>query len=97
MVPSPKLSFITNNNNPTEISLAPGSTIHFSNLEFITDHCGHLSLSPQEQGLGAMFIGMVHSRSSSLRTTLGESSIEDGATSSAGGSLRSPALKGAPW
>jgi hypothetical protein len=28
MVP-PKLSFIANANNPTDVGLAPGSTIHF--------------------------------------------------------------------
>jgi hypothetical protein len=46
MVASPRLSFITNDNNPTDIGLAPGSAIHFGSLEFITDPFGHLSLSP---------------------------------------------------
>jgi hypothetical protein len=46
MVPSPKLLFITNNNNPTDIGLALGSTIHFDSLEFTADRLGHLSLSP---------------------------------------------------
>jgi hypothetical protein len=46
MVPSSKLSFIANDNNPTGVGLAPGSTIHFGGLEFITDCFGHSSLSP---------------------------------------------------
>jgi hypothetical protein len=46
MVPSPKLLFIANDNNPTNIGLAPGITIHFGSLEFIADHFGHLSFSP---------------------------------------------------
>jgi hypothetical protein len=48
MVPSPNLSFITNDNNPTSVSFTPGTAIHFSNLKFITDRFGHLSLSPQK-------------------------------------------------
>jgi hypothetical protein len=98
MVPSPMLSFITNDNNPTSVGLAPGSTIHFGSLEFIVDHLGQISLSipppPQERDLGAMLVGMVHSGSPSLRTTLAESSDEDGATSSARGSLGSPGPRG---
>jgi hypothetical protein len=88
-VPSPKLSFITKDNNPTGVSLALGSTIHFGSMEFITDCLDHLSL-PLEQDSGAMFVGMVHNGSPSLRSTLGESSDEDGATSGARGSLESP-------
>jgi hypothetical protein len=90
MVPTPKLSFIANNNNPTDVGLAPDSTIHFDSLGFIADHLGRLSLFPQERELGAIFIGMIHSGSSSMRTTLGESSNDDGATSGTGGSLGSP-------
>jgi hypothetical protein len=47
MVPSPELSFIANDNNPTNVNLASGSTIHFSSLKFIADRLGHPSLSPQ--------------------------------------------------
>jgi hypothetical protein len=46
MVPSPKLSFIANGNNPTDVGLTPCSTIHFGNLEFTGDRLSHLSLSP---------------------------------------------------
>jgi hypothetical protein len=46
MVPSTELSFVANGNIPTGVSLAPGSTIHFSILEFTTDRLGRLSLSP---------------------------------------------------
>jgi hypothetical protein len=47
MVPSPKLSFVTNGNSQTDIGLTPGSTIHFGSLEFTADHLGRLSLSPR--------------------------------------------------
>jgi hypothetical protein len=45
MILSPKLSFITNDNNPTSVGLALGSAIHFDSLKFITNRFGHLSLS----------------------------------------------------
>jgi hypothetical protein len=63
MVPSPKLSFITNNDNLTSVGLAPGSSIHFGNLEFVTDHVGRLSLSPLGRDSDAIFIGMANNRS----------------------------------
>jgi hypothetical protein len=96
MVLSPKLSFV-NNNNLIGVGLALGSTIHFGSLEFITDLFGHLSMSPQERDSGAVFVGMVQSGSSSLRTVLGESSDEDGATSGTGGDWDPPASDGATW
>jgi hypothetical protein len=46
MIPSPKLSFVANINNPTGASLAPGNTIHFGSLEFTVDRLSRLSLSP---------------------------------------------------
>jgi hypothetical protein len=94
MLPSPKLLFITNNNNPTNVGLALGSTIHFVSLEFIANRFDHLSFSLERWDSGAMFIGMVHSRSPSQRTPLEESSNENGSTSGAGGSLGSPAPQG---
>jgi hypothetical protein len=48
MVNSLKLSFISNGNNPTTISLTPGETIHFGSLEFTVNHFDRLSLSPNE-------------------------------------------------
>jgi hypothetical protein len=51
MVPSPKLSFIANDNNPTGVGLAQGNTIDFGGLEFIADRFGHLSLSPSGEEL----------------------------------------------
>jgi hypothetical protein len=33
-IPSPKHSFVANGNIPTDVSLAPGSTIRFGSLEF---------------------------------------------------------------
>jgi hypothetical protein len=44
MVPTSKLSLIGNNNNPTGISLAMGSTNHFGGLGFIADCLGRMSL-----------------------------------------------------
>jgi hypothetical protein len=94
MIPSLKLSFITNDNNPTTVSLALGSTIRFSRREFTTDRLGHLSLSPQEWDSGAVFIGMVHNGSPSQCTTLEECNDEDGAASVIGESYGSPCPRG---
>jgi hypothetical protein len=87
MVPSQKLSFVANDNNPTNIGLTLGSIIYFGSLEFTTDR---LSLSPVEGDSSAIFIGMVHSGMPSLHTTLEETSDKDDATSGTGGSSESP-------
>jgi hypothetical protein len=47
MVPSLKLSFVANGNNPTGVGLTPGGTIHFGSLDSTIDRHGRLSLSPQ--------------------------------------------------
>jgi hypothetical protein len=74
IVYSSKLSFVANGNNSIDFSLALGETICFSSLEFTADYFKRLSLSPEEDNSGAIFIGMVHSGSPSftplLRTPL---------------------------
>jgi hypothetical protein len=90
IVTSPKVSFVANGINLTGASLAPGKTIQFSYLEFTADRLGHLSLYPKERDSAAIFIGVVHSGSPSLHTTLEDSSDKDGAASSTVGSSRSP-------
>jgi hypothetical protein len=94
MVPSSKLCFVANSNNPNSLGLAPDSTLRFGSMEFTTDRIGNLSLSPQEWDSGAIFIGMVHSGSRCLHTALEESSNEGGAASSTGGSTGSPDPRG---
>jgi hypothetical protein len=94
MVISSKLSFIANGNNPTGVGLAPGQTIHFGSLEFTADHLGRLSLSPEEDDSGAIFIGMVHSGSPSLHITLEDSSDDGGDALGTGGSSGSPGPQG---
>jgi hypothetical protein len=55
MVPSPKHSFVANDDNLTNTGLAPGSTIHFGSLEFTVDGLGRLSLSPKEWDSSVIF------------------------------------------
>jgi hypothetical protein len=47
MVTSSKLSFVANSNNPTDVSLDLGETIHFGCLEFNVDQLSRQSLSPK--------------------------------------------------
>jgi hypothetical protein len=93
MVYSLKLSFVANSNNLTDVGLALGETICFGSLEFTADHFSCLSLNPEEDS-GAIFVGMVHSRSPSLHTTLEDLSNEGDATLSKGGSSGLPGPKG---
>jgi hypothetical protein len=97
MVSLPKLSFVANGNNQTSVRLALGSTIHFSSLEFTANRLSRLSLSPQEWDSSAIFIGIVHSTSPSLHTTLEESSDKDGTALGTGGALDPSAPEGATW
>jgi hypothetical protein len=60
MVYSLNLTFIANRNNSTGIDLAPGETIYFGSLEFTADCFGRMSLSPEGDDPGAIFIGMMH-------------------------------------
>jgi hypothetical protein len=94
MVHSPNLFFIANGNNPTGVGFTLGKTICFSSPEFTKDYPGHLSLSPLEGDSGIIFIGMVHSGSPSLDTTLEDSSDEGGAALAEGGSSGSPCPRG---
>jgi hypothetical protein len=91
MVYSLKLSFVANGNNPTDVGLTSSETIHFGSLEFTTDRLGHLSLSPEEGDSGAIFVGMVHSRSPSLHTAPKDSSDQGGSALGAGGAPNPPA------
>jgi hypothetical protein len=92
MVYLPKLTFIANRNNPTDVGLTPGETISFGSLELTIDCFGRLSLSPERDDSGALFIGMMHSMSPSLHTVHEESSSEGGVAlgEGGGGSSRSP-------
>jgi hypothetical protein len=90
MVYSPKLSFIANGKNPTNVGLALGETICFSSLEFTANRLGRLSLSPQEGDSGTTFGRMVHSGSPSLHIAIEDSSDEGSVASGEGGSSRSP-------
>jgi hypothetical protein len=93
MVP-PKLLFIANSNNPIGVGLAPGSTIHFGSQEFITNHFGHLSLSPQGRDSDAIFIGIIYGGSPSPHTSPKDTSGVDGATSGTKRSSGSPSPRG---
>jgi hypothetical protein len=97
MVYSPKLNFVANGNNLTGIGLTPGETICFGSLEFTTGHFGNLSLSPEENDPGVIFLGMVHNGSLSLHTVLKESYDKGDATSHRGVSSSSPALEDVTW
>jgi hypothetical protein len=54
-------------------------------LEFITNRFDSLSLSPEGNDSGAVFVGIVHSGSPSLHTILKESVNKDDTTSSGWG------------
>jgi hypothetical protein len=89
IVYSSRHTFVANGNNPTGIGLTPGETICFGSLELTADRFGCLSLSPKRVDQGVVFIGMVHSGSLSLHTTLEESFDEGSAASDEGGALDS--------
>jgi hypothetical protein len=72
MVHSPKPTIITNSNRQTDVGFTLGETIHFGSLEFITDRFSSLSLPLEGSDSGGIFVGMVHSRSSSLHAILAE-------------------------
>jgi hypothetical protein len=92
-----KLTFVANGNNLTGVDIAPSETIYFGSLEFTADRFGRLSLSPKGVDLGAIFVGMVHNRLPSLRTTLEESSNGGKAASGEGGTMDPSDPEGAMW
>jgi hypothetical protein len=57
MVYSLKLTFIANGNNWTGVGLFPSETIWFGSLEFTVDRFSNLSLSPEGNDSGIVFIG----------------------------------------
>jgi hypothetical protein len=97
MVHSLKHTVINGGNHQTGIGFALGETIHFGSLEFITDLFSNLSLSPEGNDSGSVFMGMVHNKSSSLHTIFEESTNEDDTTSSGRGDSGFPSLEGATW
>jgi hypothetical protein len=84
MVHSPKPTVVANRNNQADIRFVLGETIYFGSLEFIADHFGNLSLSPEGNDFGAVFLGMVHNGLPPLHIIL-EESTDEGDTASVGG------------
>jgi hypothetical protein len=75
---------ITDASNLFDVELTWGETVHFKNLEFIADRFDNLSLSPERNDSGAVFVGMDHSGSPSLHAILEEFVGEDDSASSEG-------------
>jgi hypothetical protein len=65
-------------------------TIHFRSLDFIAGRFRSMSIYPEGNESGTVFIGMVHSKSPSLHTILEESANEGDTTSSGGGNSGFP-------
>jgi hypothetical protein len=94
MVHSPKPTIVADGNHHNGVGFILGETICFGSLEFITDRFSSLSLSPEGNDLGVVFMGMVHSRSLSLDTILEESTDEGDTASGRGGSSDFPISRG---
>jgi hypothetical protein len=88
MIYSPKLTFVANGNNSTDVELAPDETIWFESLLFTTDRFGNLSLSPEGNDSGVIVVGMVHSGPPFVPIIHEESSNEGNAASGGGGSSK---------
>jgi hypothetical protein len=82
---------------PDRVGLILGKTIWIGILEFTADRFGNLSLSPEGNDSGAVFIGMVHNGPPSVHTIHEESSDEGDTTSGGEGALDSLTLEGAMW
>jgi hypothetical protein len=63
---------IIDGSNLIGIELTWGETIRFGNQEFIADRFDNLSLSPEGNDSGAVFVGIAHSGSLSLHAILEE-------------------------
>jgi hypothetical protein len=85
---------ITDDSNFLGIKHTWGETIHFRNVEFIADRFDNLSLSPEGNDSGTIFMGMAHSGSPSLYDILQESTGEVDSASSKGGSSSFPISQG---
>jgi hypothetical protein len=94
---SPKLTFIANSNNLTSVRLTSGETICFGSLELTTDRLGNLSLSPEGNDPGIVFVVMVHNGSLSLHLSSRNPPMRATLTRAEGRALVSPALEGATW
>jgi hypothetical protein len=81
-----KLTFVANGNNLTDVGLAPGETIWFGNLEFTAHRLSNLSLSPEGNDSGTVFVGIMNNGSPSVHTIHEESFDEGGMASGRGGS-----------
>jgi hypothetical protein len=89
-----KLTFVASGNNLTGVGLDPGETIRFGSLEFTADHFDNLSLSPEGNDSGVVFIGMVHNGSPSTETIHEESSDEGDMALGRGGNSGPPGPRG---
>jgi hypothetical protein len=78
----------------TNVGFTFGETICFRSLEFIAGRFGSLSISPEGNDSYTIFVGMVHSGSSSLHTILEESTDVCGTSSSGGGRSSFPIYRG---
>jgi hypothetical protein len=78
----------------TSVEFTSGKTIRFGSFEFIADRFGDLSLSPEGNDSGVIFVGMIHSGSPPLCTILEESIDEDNTTSNGRGSSNLPIPQG---
>jgi hypothetical protein len=94
IVYSLKLTFVANGNNLTSTRLTPGETICFGSLEFIAGRFGNLSLSPEGNDPGTVFVGTVHGGSLCLHTVLEESTNEGDTTLGKGASSSFPSPRG---
>jgi hypothetical protein len=56
IIHSPKLAVIANGEYQTSVGFALGETICFESLKFITDRFGNLSLSPEGNDSGNVFM-----------------------------------------